>query len=230
MGSDPRHEPTPLMSHAMAASHIQKRRRLAELLAQGKSSSTQQKKRVALKYFMKRNSPSRQNCDYCICLSTVSTLRNDQNYGSTLGHGQRLMVNLDGSRIWQEIILEERVQGDLGKMYMDGPLRVSAVCEKYFCPMWMYTKGLPLQRGLSNTRSTKLQICACQLASFTSHPSDSSLDQTEVTMVAAAEAIYGFNIKDFSQRLTWLQPTTVPNLPIGKTSPQCPRWQHSLED
>ena len=40
MGFDPRHRPTPLISNAVAATHIQNRGRLAQMLAQGESSST----------------------------------------------------------------------------------------------------------------------------------------------------------------------------------------------
>ena len=36
MGSDPGHGPTPLISHAVEASHIQSRGRLAQMLVQGK--------------------------------------------------------------------------------------------------------------------------------------------------------------------------------------------------
>ena len=35
MGSDPRHGPTPLSTHAVAVTYIQNRGRLAQMLAQG---------------------------------------------------------------------------------------------------------------------------------------------------------------------------------------------------
>ena len=44
MGLDPGHRPTPHFSHAMEAPHIQNRGRLERMLAQGKSSSTKEKK------------------------------------------------------------------------------------------------------------------------------------------------------------------------------------------
>ena len=45
LGSVPRHGPTPLLgSHAVAATHIQNRGRLAQMLAQGKSSSNKKRK------------------------------------------------------------------------------------------------------------------------------------------------------------------------------------------
>ena len=44
-GSDPGHRPTPLISHVVAATHTQNRRRLAQMLAQGKSSSAKKKER-----------------------------------------------------------------------------------------------------------------------------------------------------------------------------------------
>ena len=43
-GSDPECRPTPVISHALEASHIQRRGRLAQVLAQGKSSSHKHKK------------------------------------------------------------------------------------------------------------------------------------------------------------------------------------------
>ena len=43
-GSDLRHGPTPLISHAVKASHIQNRGRLVQMLAQGKSSSQKKNK------------------------------------------------------------------------------------------------------------------------------------------------------------------------------------------
>ena len=48
LGSVPRHRPTPLVSgHAVAATHIQIRRRLAQiLLAQGESSSSKTKRKI----------------------------------------------------------------------------------------------------------------------------------------------------------------------------------------
>lgn len=39
MGSDPGHGPTPLISHAVVASHVQNRGKWACMLAQGQSSS-----------------------------------------------------------------------------------------------------------------------------------------------------------------------------------------------
>lgn len=45
--------------------------------------------------FHEGNHPSQQNCDQYMCLSTPSTLRNGQNYGSIWSHEQRLTVNLD---------------------------------------------------------------------------------------------------------------------------------------
>ena len=44
-GLDPRRTPTPLISHAVEASHIQSRGGLAQMLAQGESSSLQKKER-----------------------------------------------------------------------------------------------------------------------------------------------------------------------------------------
>ena len=43
-GSDPGHGPAPLTSHAVAVSHIQNRGRLAQVLAQGQSSSSKKRK------------------------------------------------------------------------------------------------------------------------------------------------------------------------------------------
>ena len=46
LGSDPWHRPTPLTSHSVEVSHIQKTRgRLAQRLAQGKSSSAKKKRK-----------------------------------------------------------------------------------------------------------------------------------------------------------------------------------------
>ena len=42
-GSDPGHRPTPLISHAVAMTHIQNRGRLVQMLAQGKSSKGKKK-------------------------------------------------------------------------------------------------------------------------------------------------------------------------------------------
>ena len=44
MGLNPRRGPTLLVSHAYEATHIQNRGRLAQILAQGKSSSLKKKK------------------------------------------------------------------------------------------------------------------------------------------------------------------------------------------
>ena len=44
MGSDTQYRPTPLISHAAEASHIQSRGRLAQMLVQGESSSPGKKK------------------------------------------------------------------------------------------------------------------------------------------------------------------------------------------
>ena len=44
MGSDPGHGPTPLVSHAVVATHIPNRERLAQMLAQGESSPTKKEK------------------------------------------------------------------------------------------------------------------------------------------------------------------------------------------
>ena len=56
---------------------------------------------------------------------------------------------------------------------------------------------------------------------LTSHSNASSTDKLEVVAVAATEAMSGLNNKDFSQRLSWLLPTT-------STSPASSRNQPSV--
>ena len=51
MGLDPGHRPIPLISHAMAATHIQNRGRLAQMLAQGESSSA--KKNIYMSMYIR---------------------------------------------------------------------------------------------------------------------------------------------------------------------------------
>lgn len=163
-------------------------------------------KKASVKYFVKRNHPSRCNCGQHVCLFTSSMLRNGQNYGPILSHGQRLMVNLDGQGLGgkKKTVLEERVQGGLGKRYMAAPLKEHSVWKMCLSQVSVYRKASTAEGLLSNqaNRITNLWMSD----SFSSHNNASAIDQVEAAVVVEAEAVHGCSSKDFSRRLTSLLP------------------------
>ena len=86
-------------------------------------------------------------------MSTLSGLKHDQKYGSSVIHQHLLTFGLDCQGLGEDKI-GILIQEGLGKMCMNGSLRTQTGC-KGICSMQIFIKGYPLKRMLSTIRWTK---------------------------------------------------------------------------
>lgn len=132
-------------------------------------------KRASLKYFVKRNHPSRYNCDQYICLFTLSILRNGQNYGPIANHG--LMVNLDGQGLGKKrknSIRREGTRVSKEEVYSCTSQKEHSVWKMCLSQANVHQKTPTAEELLSNQANKITNLWMSD--SFTSHPSASSID------------------------------------------------------
>lgn len=103
---------------------------------------------------MEGNSPNEHSVEQHIWLFTLSGLKHDQKYWSTMIRGHLLTFGLDGGELRKDKIRTLIQEGERG--YVDGPLRMGTVW-RYLCSMQICTNTHCLKRRLSIIRWTKWQ-------------------------------------------------------------------------
>lgn len=86
-------------------------------------------------------------------MPTLSGLKHDQKYGSSVIHQHLLTYGLD-CQVLEEDKIGILIQEGLGKRYMNGSRRTQTGC-KDICSVQVFIKGYHLKRRLSIIRWTK---------------------------------------------------------------------------